>query len=88
MVVALIDVAPPVPARLRIKRQIPIRRGLRIEHNQMIGVCPGIVSGIIDETPTDIANILLASMQNDMNAARRAVFACFGNEHVAGVAQA
>ncbi len=54
----------------------------------MIGVCPGIVPGIIDETPTDIADILLAPMKRDMDAARLAILAWLGNEHVAGVAQA
>src|SRR5438552_17880957 len=59
-----------------------------MKREQAIGGGRGSVGGIVNGTPIDIATVLLAAMQRDMDAARRTVLALPGNEHVAGVAQA
>src|SRR5882757_3052640 len=82
--ILVVDVTPPVPAPLGVERRERTRRRLRIKHNQMIGIRPGVVAGIIDETPTDIATVLLAAMQRDMNAARRTVLALHGCKQDSG----
>src|SRR5438552_13290563 len=58
-----------------------------MKREQAIGGGRGSVGGIVNGTPIDIATVLLAAMQRDMDAARRTVLAFPGNEHVAGVAQ-
>src|SRR5262249_5659616 len=86
--VLVVDVTPPVPARVRIVRQVPTGFDLRVEHNEMVGISPRIVTSVIDEPSADVADVLLASMQHDRDAARPAVVAVFGDENIAGVAQA
>src|SRR5258705_2521323 len=84
----MVDIAPPVPAGLRISWQVRTRFRLRIENDQVVRIRPGIVAGVVHEPPADVADVLLASMEYDMNAASTALLAILRHEHVAGVAQA
>jgi hypothetical protein len=71
--VLVIDVTPPVPTCLRIRRQIRTRHGLRIEDDEMVRISPRIVPGVVDETLADIVDVLFASVESDMDAARATV---------------
>src|ERR1700722_10525714 len=79
--VLVIDVTPPVPTRLRIGRQIRTRRGLWIEGDEMVRVRPGIVPGVVDETLPDIADVLFASVESEMDAARATFRTVPGDEN-------
>jgi hypothetical protein len=83
----MIDVTPPVPTCLRIERRERTGRGLWIENNEMIGIRPGIIPGVINKLSIDIAGVLLASVKCDVDAASLAVGAIFGDEDKAGVAE-
>ena len=63
----MIDIAPPVPASLRIARDQGTRP--RIEDDEMVGVRPGVIPGVFNKPLADVVNILLASRERDMNAA-------------------
>src|SRR5260370_28288853 len=52
-----------------------------------MGARPASVAGLVDVPPIDIATVLLAAMQRDMDPASRTLLARLGNEHVTGVAQ-
>jgi hypothetical protein len=84
----VIDVTPPIPASFRIGRQVRARFGLRVENNEMVGIGPGIISGVIDEMSVDVADVLLAAMERDVDAARSTVLAVLRNENITGIAQA
>src|SRR5258705_7953606 len=84
----MVDVAPPVPAGLRIGWQVRTRLRLRIENDQVVRIRPGIVAGVRHEPPADVADILLASMECDVNAASTALLAILRHERVAGLGQA
>ena len=72
--VVVVDVTPQIPAPLRIVRPGSARGDrLRIKHDQAIGICPGIVPGMIDETLLDIVDRLPATVQGDMDPACLAI---------------
>src|SRR5437667_3235151 len=83
----MVDVAPPVPAGLRISWQVRTRLRLRIENNQMVRIRPGIVAGVIHEPSVDVTDVLFASVECDVNAASTTLLAILRHEHVASVAQ-
>ena len=44
-----------------------------------VGIGPGVVSGVIDKMPVDIADVLFASMQGDVDAARGTLVTVLGH---------
>jgi len=54
----------------------------------VVRIRPGIVAGVDHEPPADVADVLLASMECDVNAAWTALLAILRHEHVTGIAQA
>src|SRR5258705_11219301 len=84
----MVDVAPPVPAGLRIGWQVRTRLRLRIENDQVVRIGPGIVAGVVHEPAADVADVLPASMECDVNAAWTALLAILRHERVAGPGQA
>src|SRR5262249_55048009 len=60
---------------------------LRVEDDEMVGICPGIVSGVIDKPPADLAGVLRASMKHDMDATLSTVVTVLRDENVADIAQ-
>jgi hypothetical protein len=82
----VIDV--PVPASLRIVGYERARPRLRIEHNETVSIGPGVVSSVFYKSLTDIANVLFASVERDMNVTRVAALALFGDKNISGIAEA
>src|SRR5437868_8170667 len=54
----------------------------------MVGIGPGVVSGVIDKMPVYVAGVLFASVQRDMDAARGALCAVLGDEDIAAIGEA
>ena len=50
--------APPVPATVRVGRIGKRGGGLRVEHDQVVGVGPGVVPGIIHVLRAHVAIVL------------------------------
>src|SRR3954464_10715997 len=83
----MIDVTPPDPASLRIGGRVRTGAGLRIENDQLVGIRPGVVTGVVHETPADLTCVLLAAVEGDVNAASAALLAVRRHEYVSVLSQ-
>ena len=54
----------------------------------MVRISPSIVPGVVDETLADITDVLFASVESDMDAARATFRTVPGDENIAGIAEA
>ena len=80
-------VAPPVPAAARVVDPPVARDRLRVEHDQVVGVGPAVVTRVAHEPLADRRSALPAAVERDVDAAASRI-ACAWDIDVAVVRHA
>jgi len=83
-----VRVGPPVPASLGIVRNEIASLDVWVQHYNVVGLCPVIVTSVLGVLVADERSVLLASMKGHVQGASVALLAGGGNVHIANIGNA